>query len=362
MTMFSRPSLEDFQFKQPLNSTLTLSGQTKIATISGLTLSDGAGGNVLITASGATNGNVMTYHNGIIGLFPASSGVTGVYDGLSPTTCAVGGLPSNSVIYGCTVIKILEKILVPTLCPTFTNPSRTFTISPSTSIYEIGCSIAITANSVFDRGLISPAYGTSGYRSGLPSAHHYTNFAGVSSSISTTNLSQSYTMPAYTVAAGIRTASGCVSYSIGEQPKDSTGGNYDSPYAAGTTAPLTASVCGVLPWYYGKKTSNTITCADVAGGTKGAISTLASSTLPITFNSASNEYLWFAVPAGTPAKTSWYVCASNQGSIGGSNNLFASACSVVVSSAQGCWSSCAYNVYVSCVTTGTASGVPMCMI
>ena len=86
---------------------------------------------------------------------------------------------------------------------------------------------------------------------------------------------------------------------------------------------------------------------------------LASTTLPIIYNSLSSDYLWFAVPHGTPAKTTWFVCASNQGCIGGSNNLFASSCSQTITTAFGCV--CPFDVYVTCVTTGTAPGIPMCM-
>ena len=77
MTFFSRPVLEELQFKQTTGTTLSLSGLTKIRTSSGLTLSDGVGGDVLITASGAssatTEGYVLTYMNGLISLQPSSS-------------------------------------------------------------------------------------------------------------------------------------------------------------------------------------------------------------------------------------------------------------------------------------------------
>ena len=56
MPFFARPNLTDEQFKQLKgdNEILTLSGQTRIATTSGLTLSDGAGG--YVTWEMVTNG------------------------------------------------------------------------------------------------------------------------------------------------------------------------------------------------------------------------------------------------------------------------------------------------------------------
>jgi hypothetical protein len=59
-------------------------------------------------------------------------------------------------------------------------------------------------------------------------------------------------------------------------------------------------------------------------------------------------------------KTCWYVNGTNNGCIGGTNNLFATACTVTgVTSAFGCV--CPYSVYATCIPTGTAAGIPMCM-
>jgi hypothetical protein len=113
MSFFARPDLSDIQFKQLVGSILTLSGQTRINTTTGLTLTDGIGGYIPIVATGATNYDVLTYCNGKIILLPQSGGGTGVYTGASPTTCTVGGLCSGSPISGCSISTILEKILVP---------------------------------------------------------------------------------------------------------------------------------------------------------------------------------------------------------------------------------------------------------
>jgi hypothetical protein len=116
MGFFARPDLSDVQFKQELDSILTLSGQTRIASWSGLTLSDGAGGNIIVTASGATSastGQVLTYRNGKISLEPTGASGDSRYYGASPTTVTVGGLSCNSFISGCTIQCILQNILVP---------------------------------------------------------------------------------------------------------------------------------------------------------------------------------------------------------------------------------------------------------
>ena len=71
----ARPRLDDVQVKQIIGDVLSLSGQTRISTISGLTLSNISGNDVIITASGATSGNVgqvMTYDGNVIKLMDSS--------------------------------------------------------------------------------------------------------------------------------------------------------------------------------------------------------------------------------------------------------------------------------------------------
>ena len=90
----------------------------------------------------------------------------------------------------------------------------------------------------------------------------------------------------------------------------------------------------------------------MTGGTK----VVANSDIPITiaFASASNEYIWFAIPDSSDAKTSWYETDINQGTIGGAAttgptdlgpNLFPTAQVILVSSAL--WSNVNYKVYIA---------------
>ena len=92
----------------------------------------------------------------------------------------------------------------------------------------------------------------------------------------------------------------------------------------------------------------TPTCALVIAGTKAVSDS--SSTLYINFNSASDDYIWFAIPSGSTSKTCWCVNALNNGAIGGAvsagGNLFPAKTSInPVTTA--CWSGQTYNVYVS---------------
>lgn len=370
MSFFARPNLDNVQFKQLTGSTLTLSGTTQIVKQGGLQLPDGTGGYIPIVTSGASNQNVLTYivsgGTCCLTLLPPSSGAsTGKYTCASPTTCSVGGLCCGTPIYNCGIDKILEMILVPTVPPVVTPITFSYSISPSTTIYEVGCSITITGCTTFGRGTVNPQYyctsGCQCYRSGLPNTHKYFDFCCVFHPCACTALNDSLPMPV-SICAGNNVTCASVCYDAGVMLYDSASGTSfisPNPLPAGVTSVLSQTVCGILPWYWGKKSTNNITAADVAAGTKCV--GLSTGTLPIIYNSSCTDYLWFAVPNVTPAKTCWYVNSINNGGIGGVGNLFAASCPQTVCSLQGCWTCCVYMVYVSCYSTGTATGIPMCI-
>jgi hypothetical protein len=117
MSFFSRPNLEDLQFKQISGSALTLSGTTRFVNVTGLTLR-GDSGFIPVIATGGTNGEVLTYRNGKITLEVVSGAEGGgIYSGASPTSITVGGLIAGSNISNCPISTILQNILVPELPP-----------------------------------------------------------------------------------------------------------------------------------------------------------------------------------------------------------------------------------------------------
>lgn len=67
---------------------------------------------------------------------PAGASGPGFYDGDSPTTITVGGLPSGSNISGSLISDILESILVPYIAPAFTG----FAIGQSSPV-EVGTTL-----------------------------------------------------------------------------------------------------------------------------------------------------------------------------------------------------------------------------
>jgi hypothetical protein len=354
MTFFARPDLSDIQFKQLSGSTLTMSGATDFV---GILKSK----SIEIDGTATTVGQVLTFDGNKIKLMPSVSGGSSgssFYYLTSPTTCTVGGLPAGSLISGCTISRILEEILVPEICGVLTAPSFTFAISPATSTYEVGANITVCAITCFSRGSINPQEcSASAYRSGLPVAHVYTPYGCAPISAVTTSLSNTCTLAARPVVNGNNTISAYVAYSCGAQPKGSKGTNFGSPLAAGTTTPLTCTICGLYPYFYGKVASGgcpagvcrpAATASLITGGTKCVCNS--DNTIYVNFNSTANDYIWFAIPSAYSSKTCWYINALNNGNIGGvvsaGGNLFPDFNSVN-SVTTVCWAGQTYKIYIS---------------
>ena len=149
--------------------------------------------------------------------------------------------------------EMMDLMLYPTLFPTLSNPQQqSFTLSPNGfreigEVFSIG---AITLTSTFNRGSINPAYGTNGFRSGLPNAYIYTGGGSITSPQSSTSLSNNTSNTVnYTVVSGYNNWTSAISYDQGPQPLDSTGNNFNTPLPAGTTSSITRSIRGVYPTF-----------------------------------------------------------------------------------------------------------------
>ena len=281
------------------------------------------------------------------------------YNLSSPAAICVGGICVGTVLTGKTAFELFEELLVPELYGTITEPSLSIGLT-CTGCKEIGTVISQTVTGTFSRGVIDPQYcSVSPFRSGCVNAYCFTG-TGMPSGWQACVLSPASEINAsYTVISGTQTWSVQAQYDAGFPALGSKGTEYCAALPSGTTSIASGSVCGILPWYWGVSSSGTINGTCVANGNK-TLATVGAST-PITFN-ATAQYLWFAAPAGTyTTKTKWWVCAANAGDIGGTGNLWAAACNVSVSSLEGCWSGCSYDVYVTCGITTTATGIPMCL-
>ena len=338
MAYNTKIKIDDQHVIQDAGTTLTLSGNTKYGEHPTFT------GDTQIVDKKYVDDNVV-------------SGST--YDLGSPAAVEVGGIEVDYVLTGKTTNCILEDMLYPELCGTLTAPQTTsVVVTPGTTPREIGtvCNLNVTAS--FSRGSINPQYcSASSYRSGAANSYCFTG-TGTDGSQTCTANSAVTGITGHVIVAGNNTWGGCTTYDAGVQPKSNKDANYDSPLGAGTTSAKSDTIVGILPWYWGTNSTGTITNAIINAGTK-TVGNVGGST-PITFN-ATTEYLWFAAPACAATKTKWWVCAANAGDIGGTGELWATCCNVSVTSAQGCWAACNYDVYVTCGITSTAAGIPMCL-
>jgi hypothetical protein len=388
MSFFARPNLDNTQFKQLKGGEpLTLSGQTQIATITGLTLTDGSGNNIPITASGASNNfDVLTYCNGSISLkTPTASGGTGIYNGASPTTCSVGGLSAGTSVYGSGITTILECIIAPTINPILTSPSvSTVCAVPQTYLYEVGCGFDLCASISFNAGCIDPLYDSGGTqcvgRSCGVSGYTFMFQGSPTSFIPSGALSYTYDSFSATILAGNNNRlTGCVDYCCGAQPYKS---DCVTPYCSALSAGfLTSSrdIMGIYPWFWG-----TFTCAAAAGvgrpnaccikdiitgGTEGSdyckVVDYSTGTINTVFNSTSDEYIWFATPNASNTKTCWYIDATNKGTIGGTvsagGNLFPDPDTSITNmcSCDGRWDGQQYKIYVSNFQTSVTESMEL---
>lgn len=167
------------------------------------------------------------------------SGGTFVADGV--TTYEVGGIPAGTNLNGKTWQQIFTMMLYgDTLVPTLTNP--TFTASLDNLYAQVGQTATVTGTAIFNRGSISPAYGTSGFRAGVPTSYVINN-TQVETNVTEYNFSTELA-----IASRENKFTVTVNYGEGEQPLDGAGNNYDSPYPAGSMS-VELTVTGTYPVY-----------------------------------------------------------------------------------------------------------------
>lgn len=118
--------------------------------------------------------------------------------------------------------KIMRDMLSPVLYPTLVNPSSSITAT-GTKLLEKGATLNTTVTLTLNRGSITPAYGTSGYRSGPATSYSLNGSAP--------QVGNSFFQ---TISESNSSLSGVITYSEGEQPKDSVGEDYSTPLPAGS--------------------------------------------------------------------------------------------------------------------------------
>lgn len=138
----------------------------------------------------------------------------------------VGNITDPASIAGKTAEEVLLMMLFGVVNPTFTDPSLAVELS-SDAVGIVGRETSLQGALKFDRGSITPAYGTSGFRAGLP-----TSYTIDSQSFETSATEYAFNIT-FTPTFGSNIISFAVNYARGEQPKNSVGEDYELPLPAG---------------------------------------------------------------------------------------------------------------------------------
>ena len=252
--LITQSTLNDF-IDSSYNPTLVAGAGISLSTVSTpsgttITINGSATGVTSLTTTGTSG--PATLSGGVLNIpVYSAGGAGGAFTNSTPTPAPFPGnspfdtIPAGSTFSNESFSDMMNKMLYPTLYPTLTNPSHTFTLSQA-GFLEVDETTPLNFSSTFNRGSINPAYsGGPSLRSGLPNTYVY-NGTGVSSNLSS-SLSDTETVASYTVLIGTQSWTGAVAYDIGQQPLDSDGNNFNSPLPAGTTSTITRSITGVYP-------------------------------------------------------------------------------------------------------------------
>ena len=202
----------------------------------------------------------------------------------------IGRFAMNETIdKGTSFEEIFRGIMSKTYYPSLTDPSLSFTWSVP-SLAKVGSMVA-SAQAVlnFNRGSINPKYASeSEYRSGEATGYSV-YLQGASVSYSDSGNSNIFSIPEFTrESKGNVVLNASVNYSEGCQPKDSDGGDYQTPLPAGSKS-ASKTVEFILPFYWGKKAASSI--SDFSGLTED-ISKKGQKNYR--YSGANNEYLYIA--------------------------------------------------------------------
>jgi len=161
----------------------------------------------------------------------------------------VGSIEVGETFVSASMQTMWDALIKQELYPTLVNPTSNFNLVES-GLHEVGELITtLHFSSSFDRGDITPAYGTYGFRSGIPNTYNYTGTGLVD--VNSTALFDVEIVANYTVISGNQNWTNSVSFDVGEQPLSSYGNNYDFPLSANDTLIQTETIQGIYPFYWG---------------------------------------------------------------------------------------------------------------
>ncbi|MEJ7644284.1 MAG: hypothetical protein WKF87_06795 [Chryseolinea sp.] len=259
------------------------------------------------------------------------SGEAEVYDLGSPSTVPVGGMPAGTAMTGRTWQSLIEEIAVDYLAPSFSS----FGISDLASTVEVGTNIS--GNRTF-------TWGT-------------TNSGNVTpNTIAIRDVTTNTIIASALANDGNQVVDTGVIANVGPLVHSWRGEAQNTILA--TFVSGNRSVTSLYPYFFGKVSSAGAAPGDnrpvanqalIDAGTK--VVGNSSGTISINFNSGSDDYIWFAIPATMASKTKWFVNTLNNGSIGGAlspgGNLFPAFDTEDIDSPTVLWAGIPYKIYVS---------------
>jgi hypothetical protein len=356
-----------------------LSGETINGTINingGLNIN---GSPISVDLSGSTNDIIVLSANTI-----STKYQTQISD--SVVSISVGGAPAQSASIWKTynMVQVLDTILFPTLNPTYTIPTLSFS-SSVTGTREVGTTITPTLTMVGTKNdagnftefvflrntsttLSTVTSLTTGSTTNVADQYGYTNPNSPNRTFTSTFV-DSYVIPSPTGgnSSSTSTYGGTSIYLSGSTKQDNKGVFDTRPYAvrstnapqlgSATLVPSNVTIAGIYPYFYG--ISNTLPSISniisaISGGTASSTLLDASGTLNITFN-ATNQFLWFAHFTNNTTKTKWFVDSLNGGNISSPTDLFSTPTTQNVNSPSGNWTGVSFKIYISNFATTTTA-------
>lgn len=288
---------------------------------------------LLVPTSNTSWGSITTISTG--------GGGSGVYNGASPSTVTVNGIPAGTTLTGLTFEYLLQNIYAPYQAPAFTS----FTISGQSTLIEVGTVLS---------GMKNFLWATSNSGNVQPNS---INIRDVNANV--------------LIATGLAN-DGAENVNIGSivnsSPISQSWRGEGVNTQLGTFMSSNFTVNSIYPVFYGKVASGgapsggnrpVANQALINSGTVAVVNS--NGTITISFDTTSDDYMWFAVPSTSTLKTQWYVDTLNNGSIGGavspSGNLFPAPDTVVIDSPTVLWSGVSYKIYIANYQSGIV--VPM---
>lgn len=240
-------------------------------------------------------------------------------------------------VRGVLLKKMLEVILFPAVFEGYIQPlAQLFGSNPK--LFQVGNAYDITLTGVFTQNDAGPI-------------NSYELKKDIDSNVISTDMIY---IDLGVVKTGLGTVEYWATFGYDEGPikNDSAGTPQPNHILANSKTSFPVEYKWIYPYFWG--ISTTPGSIDIAAG--NSILQEIGSSITINFNSPNElNFLWFAVPSGTPVFTDYYVAADNLGLIGSPSDLFDAASVVLVSKDN--FSNVNYDLYVS--NFGTAINDPM---